>query len=46
MGSLFVNSKDPAMDPYGAIKLIGALWIASIAREYPKIRFVTICPGI
>lgn len=31
--------------PTGALKYMGALWISSLAREYPQIRLVTISPG-
>ena len=35
---------DP-MIPYGPIKYMAALWMSSIARSYPDIRFVTMSPG-
>lgn len=31
--------------PYGPIKYMAALWMSSIARKHPDIRFVTISPG-
>ena len=34
-----------AMDAYAASKYAGALWIGSMARRHPSIRFVTMCPG-
>jgi len=43
-GSFFGNNKDP-MVPYGPIKLMAALWMSSIARTRPSIRFVTMSPG-
>ena len=33
-------------DIYGATKLMGALWTMSMARKYPKMRFMTIDPGM
>lgn len=43
-GVLFGNTKDATV-PYGPIKYMAALWMSSIAREYPEIRFVTMSPG-
>ena len=31
--------------PYGYIKYMGALWMSSLARKHPGIRFVTMSPG-
>jgi len=33
-------------DIYGAAKLMGALWTMSMARKHPKMRFMTIDPGM
>ncbi len=33
-------------DIYGAVKLMGALWTMSMARQHPEMRFVTIDPGM
>lgn len=33
-------------DIYGATKLMGALWSLSMARKHPKLRFMTIDPGM
>lgn len=33
-------------DIYGATKLMGALWTMSMARKHPKMRFMTIDPGM
>ena len=30
---------------YGQVKLIGALWIAALAREHPGLRMLTMSPG-
>ena len=43
-GSKFGPKADP-LDIYGTIKLAGALWMASMARQHPHIRFVTMSPG-
>lgn len=43
-GELFASRKDATV-PYGPIKYMAALWMASIARDYPEIRFVTMSPG-
>lgn len=43
-GALFGNTKDATV-PYGPIKYMAALWMSSIARDYPKIRFITMSPG-
>ncbi|MEM1428278.1 MAG: SDR family NAD(P)-dependent oxidoreductase [Pseudomonadota bacterium] len=43
-GSKFGPDADP-LDVYGTIKLTGALWMGSMARAYPHIRFVTMSPG-
>jgi len=44
-GSYFEFRKpDPAL-AYGQAKYIGALWMASTARQYPDQRFVTMSPG-
>lgn len=43
-GSKFGNDTDP-MVIYGTIKLTAALWMASMARQHPHIRFITMSPG-
>ena len=43
-GSKFGANSDP-LDIYGTIKLTGTLWMASMSREYPHLRFVTMSPG-
>lgn len=43
-GELFSNRKDATV-PYGPIKYMAALWMSSISREYPEIRFITMSPG-
>ncbi len=39
------EGKYTAMASYAASKYIVALWMGSMARKYPSIRFVTMCPG-
>ena len=43
-GVFFGKVKDATI-PYGPIKYMAALWMSSIARQYPSIRFVTMSPG-
>lgn len=43
-GSKFGSKADP-LDVYGTIKLTGTLWMASMARQHPHLRFVTMSPG-
>ena len=43
-GRKFGPKADP-LDFYGTIKLTGAMWMASMARKHPHIRFVTMSPG-
>jgi len=43
-GSLFGDITDSQI-PYGPIKYMAALWMSSIARLHPDIRFVTMSPG-
>lgn len=43
-GSKFTSNSDP-MVIYGTVKLTAALWMASMARQNPHIRFITVSPG-
>lgn len=43
-GELFASQTDATV-PYGPIKYMAALWMASMARDYPKVRFLTMSPG-
>ena len=43
-GSKFGPGADP-LDVYGTIKLTAAMWMASMARQHPHVRFVTMSPG-
>lgn len=43
-GSMFSGQTDPMM-AYGLVKYMGVLWMASISRKYPEIRFVSMSPG-
>ena len=43
-GVFFGDVTDP-MIPYGPVKYMGALWMSSLARKYPDVRFVTMSPG-
>jgi len=43
-GSFFGDKFEP-MSTYGYVKYIGALWMASAARQYPELKFITMSPG-
>ncbi|WP_062268831.1 SDR family NAD(P)-dependent oxidoreductase [Endozoicomonas arenosclerae] len=43
-GSFYGDTHDATI-PYGPIKYMAALWISSMARKHPKIRFITMSPG-
>ena len=43
-GELYGNSKDPTVS-YGPIKYLAALWMSSLARKHPSLRFITMSPG-
>lgn len=43
-GTFYGATKDATV-PYGPIKYMGALWMSSMARRYPEVRFVTMSPG-
>ena len=44
-GSYFADRKTDVNLAYGQVKLIGALWMAYLARRYPDRRFITMSPG-
>lgn len=44
-GSFFAGDKFNVMLAYGQVKYLGALWMASMARRRPELRFVTMSPG-
>src|SRR5271155_2200074 len=44
-GSFFAGDKFNVMLAYGQVKYLGALWMASMARRHPELRFVTMSPG-
>ena len=44
-GSYFADRKTDVNLAYGQAKLIGALWMAYLARRYPDRRFITMSPG-
>ncbi|MEM6347951.1 MAG: SDR family NAD(P)-dependent oxidoreductase [Bacteroidota bacterium] len=43
-GSYFGEDFDP-MQVYGAVKYGGVLWMSSMARKFPDIRFISMSPG-
>ena len=44
-GSYFADRKPDVNLTCGQVKLIGALWMAYLARQYPNRRFITVSPG-
>jgi len=40
----FTSKRDPNVH-YGYVKYMGAMWMSSMARRHPSIRFVTMSPG-
>ncbi len=44
-GSHFADRKTDVNLAYGQAKLLGALWMAYLARRYPDRRFITMSPG-
>lgn len=42
---VFFGKTTDATIPYGPIKYMAALWMSSIARQHPGIRFITMSPG-
>ena len=44
-GSYFADRKTDVNLAYGQAKLIGILWMAYLARQYPDRRFITVSPG-
>ena len=44
-GSFFAGRKPDVNLAYGQAKLLGILWMAYLARQYPDRRFVSVSPG-
>jgi len=44
-GKYFADHKFSSLIAYGQVKYIGAMWMASLSRKYPSLRFITISPG-
>ncbi len=44
-GSYFKNKKFNLPQAYGQVKYVGAMWMASIARKNPGLKFTTMSPG-
>ena len=44
-GSFFADRKPDVNLAYGQAKLLGILWMASLARQYPDRKFVSVSPG-
>ncbi|KXX69990.1 SDR family NAD(P)-dependent oxidoreductase [Flammeovirga sp. SJP92] len=43
-GSAFGKKFDPVL-AYSGVKLSGTLWMSSMARKYPNIKFISVSPG-
>ena len=43
-GTAFGDNFDP-MQVYGVVKYGGTMWMSSMARKFPKIKFITMSPG-
>ena len=43
-GSFFQDKFD-AMQAYGHVKYVGTLWMSSLARKHPEIKFISMSPG-
>ncbi len=44
-GSFFGDHKPNARLAYGQVKYLGALWMAALARQHSRLRFITMSPG-
>ena len=44
-GGFFRGRKPDGTLAYGQVKLVAALWMASLARRHPELRFLTMSPG-
>ncbi|WP_163338311.1 hypothetical protein [Desulfopila sp. IMCC35008] len=41
----FFTSHSDSIKPYAPVKYMGALWMSSLARQYPDVRLITMSPG-
>lgn len=41
----YFGDKFDGMESYGHVKYVGTLWMSSMARKYPNIKFVSMSPG-
>lgn len=44
-GTFFNDKKFDGMIAYGQVKYIGEMWLAAMARKYPKIKMISMSPG-
>ena len=44
-GGFFRGRKPDATLAYGQVKLVAAMWMASLARRHPELRLITMSPG-
>ncbi|MDB1123410.1 SDR family NAD(P)-dependent oxidoreductase [Vibrio algarum] len=43
-GTFFTERSD-STKPYAPVKYTGAMWLSSLARQYPSVRLITMSPG-
>lgn len=43
-GSFYGDNFDP-MQAYGSAKYVGIMWLSSISRKYPNVKFISMSPG-
>jgi NAD(P)-dependent dehydrogenase (short-subunit alcohol dehydrogenase family) len=44
-GAAYRDKKLDVFSVYGAVKYVGVLWMANVARQYPGIRLLSVSPG-
>jgi NAD(P)-dependent dehydrogenase (short-subunit alcohol dehydrogenase family) len=44
-GAAYAGQKLDVFSVYGAVKFVGVLWMADMARKYPNIRILSVSPG-
>ena len=44
-GKAYFGKKLDIFSVYGAVKYVGVLWMASVARQYPNVRLLSVSPG-
>ncbi|WP_315836159.1 hypothetical protein [Bradyrhizobium prioriisuperbiae] len=44
-GAAYAGKKLDVFSVYGAVKFVGVLWMADLARRYPALRLLSVSPG-